>query len=244
MAENSTETSHIPETTIETIARSFYKESYGYGFKQVDYLKFVNNLLDIAMKHRNGGSEQPQVNTPVVDMVSSDEEMRFPLCGSRLFIRRAAPLDDKPLFKKWLDDEYGRHFLLSRVTARYMGLDEFLYDEKNIIGIITLLNGDSIGAMAFLDYDAHQHKAELRKMIGEPAYRGKGYAKEASRLWLHFGQNSLHLNKIYLNTLDTNIRNIKLNEELGFKVEGILRGEVVVDGQYKDVLRMGLRFDY
>jgi len=87
---------------------------------------------------------------------------------------------------------------------------------------------------------SREHKAELRKLIGEPGMRAKGLAKESTRLWIHYGIEVLGLRKIYLNTLDTNIRNIKLNEELGFKFEGILRNEVFFDGKYHDVLRMGI----
>ena len=122
-------------------------------------------------------------------------------------------------------------------------LDTFIADSLNIIGIITLPDHQPIGAVAYLDYDKRQHKAELRKLIGEPLMRGKGYAKEATQLWIQYGFSTLGLKKIYLNTLDTNIRKIQLNEELGFKVEGILRNEVLVEGAYRDVLRMGLCFE-
>jgi diamine N-acetyltransferase len=94
--------------------------------------------------------------------------------------------------------------------------------------------------VAFLDYDADQRKAELRKVVGDPAQRGKGYGKEASALWIRYGITTLGLKKIYLNTLETNIHNVHLNEELGFRVEGILRNELLIDGEYRDVLRMGL----
>jgi len=94
--------------------------------------------------------------------------------------------------------------------------------------------------MAFLNYDRKYKKAELRKLIGVPKLRGKGLGKEATKYWIQYGFTELGLNKIYLNTVDTNIRNIKLNEELGFKVEGILRNEILIDGNYHDVLRMGL----
>ena len=97
-----------------------------------------------------------------------------------------------------------------------------------------------VGFGPFLNYDVNHLKAELRKMIGNPKYRGKGYAKEATKLWINYGFCNLDLKKIYLNTFDTNIRNIRLNEEVGFRVEGILGNEVFVDGEYKDVLRMGL----
>ena len=97
-----------------------------------------------------------------------------------------------------------------------------------------------IGAMGFLKHDYTQHKAELRKLIGDPDLRGQGYAREATRLWIQYGLQGMGLKKIYLNTLETNLRNIRLNEELGFKVEGILRNEVMIDGRTHDVVRMGL----
>ncbi len=85
-----------------------------------------------------------------------------------------------------------------------------------------------------------QQKAELRKLIGDPRIRGKGLAKEATRLSIQYGLTTLDLRKIYVNTLNTNLANMRLNEDLGFLVEGILRGEAVVDGRRHDVLRMGL----
>ena len=36
---------------------------------------------------------------------------------------------------------------------------------------------------------------------------------------------------------------MRLNQDLGFRVEGILRNEVLVDGTYHDVLLMGLWTD-
>ena len=43
--------SKIPEKTIATFARGFFKESLGDGFKKVDYLRFVNSLLEIALSN-------------------------------------------------------------------------------------------------------------------------------------------------------------------------------------------------
>jgi diamine N-acetyltransferase len=97
--------------------------------------------------------------------------------------------------------------------------------------------------IAYLNYDTCHRKAELRKLVGHPLARGKGLGLAATRLWIRYGRDGLALKKIYLNTLDTNIRNIRLNEELGFKIEGILRNELFIDGTYRDVLRMSLWLD-
>ncbi len=94
--------------------------------------------------------------------------------------------------------------------------------------------------MAFLDVDQIQQRAELRKLIAVPAERGKGYAEEATRLWLKYGFQQLGLEKIYVSTLQTHIRNIQLNEAIGFRVEGVLYNEVRIGDHRHDVLRMGM----
>ena len=140
---------------------------------------------------------------------------------------------------QWLVDDYGRQFLLSRTTAQVIDLNRITKDDRNIFGIVTTLADVPIGCVAYLGYNVDQRKAELRKMIGEPSMRRKGFAKEAAQLWINYGVAALKIKKIFLSTLNTDIRNIRLNESLGFKVEGILRNEICLNGTYQDVLRMG-----
>jgi RimJ/RimL family protein N-acetyltransferase len=237
----STPTSNIPDLTLETISRTFFREATGYGFGPVDYVKFANLLLDMAMKN---GLETKRTPSPAAKPAPvagwAAGATAFPLQGARVVVRAFDAEADLPLFDRWLADRQGRFFLLSRTTSRRSDIGEVVETENCVLGIITLPDSTPIGAVGFLDYDPTQRKAELRKLIGEPAQRGKGFAREASALWIQYGLEVLQLKKIYLNTLETDIRNVKLNEELGFAVEGILRNEVLVDGTYRDVLRMGL----
>ncbi len=226
----------IPEETIEAVARSLYKETNRYGFRQGDYLRLVNQLLDLSM--RNADSD-PQVRRHRV-VYRSPTPLRLPLEREDTRIREFDASRDKALFEKWIADSHGRYFLLSSITAKTPDVDHVIESEDNILGVITLADATPIGMMAFLDYDRSQRKAELRKLIGEAEYRGRGFAKKATQLWIHYGITGLGLEKICLNTLDTNFRNIRLNEELGFKVEGILRKECYFDGEYHDILRMAL----
>jgi len=230
--------SDIPDKTVEVLARGFFKESLEYGFKKVDYLRFVNALLDMAMSN----NKKLEDNGHFVDDFKIDENSptpNFPLRGERVAIREFKSRDKK-LLQKWVQDEAGRQFLLSRTTAQTIKIDNFVSDKACLIGIITIDDNIPIGAVAFCDINKGQRRAELRKLIGETTERGKGYAKEATKLWLQFGAQKLKLKKIYLGTLNTNINNIRLNEELGFQVEGILRNEVYFDEQYHDLLRMGM----
>ncbi|RMH72937.1 MAG: GNAT family N-acetyltransferase [Gemmatimonadetes bacterium] len=226
----------IPDATIEALVRSFFKEASAYGFKQADYLRFVNQLLDLAL-HQN--SETRLASSPSATSVANPTPTELPIKSDRLWIREFKLEQDRRYFDTWLEDEFGRYFLLSRTTARTANFDDLIRSPSTVAGMITLPDETPIGAVLYLNVDQQHRKAELRKLIGEPSMRGKGLAKEATRLWLRYGASRLSLNKIYLNTLNTNLRNIKLNEDLGFKVEGILRNEVFFDGEYRDVLRMG-----
>jgi RimJ/RimL family protein N-acetyltransferase len=229
----------IPDLTLKTLARTFFKEATGYGFTQVDYVKFVNILLDMAMKsdpEAAGRSGSGGFELPVGTTVAAG----LPLRGEHLIVRRFDPEQDLTLLDRWLADGWGRYFLLSSATAQRRDVHEVVRNESSVIGTITLLDSTPIGVVAFLDHDPLQRKAELRKLIGDVGQRRKGFGKEASALWIRYGLDVLNLEKIYLSTLNTNIRNIKLNEELGFVVEGILRNEVFIDGTHHDVLRMGL----
>jgi len=228
----------IPSETLEAIARSLFKSTAEYGFRQIDYLRFVNLILDMSMK--NGVTDAPVAPRTKAVADRSRTATSLPLQGESLQIRGYGALSDRDLFEKWMADERGRLFLLSRTTSKPLAIDELLRSDSNVLGVISVGSEVSIGLMAYLDVDQAQKKAELRKLIGEPQYRGRGYGKQATALWIEYGISGLGLKKIYLSTLETDVRNIRLNEELGFKVEGILRNECFFGGEYHDILRMAL----
>jgi len=228
----------IPDNTIEAFARNFHKEARIYGFSDADCLRFVNVILDLIMK--NDQKSAQKFSTLHWSRNGEPHYTRLPIRSDALIIREYDHAIDPPYFAEWLAEEAGRYFLMSRLSLRSSKFDDLANDPSNSIGVITLPDGLPIGAVAYLEHDLHAKKAELRKIIGDPQYRGKGYAKLATRLWIEYGLFSLGLKKIYIHTVNTNIRNIRLNEELGFSIEGILHNEVVIDGIYHDVLRMSL----
>jgi RimJ/RimL family protein N-acetyltransferase len=226
----------LPDRTIETLARGFFREASTYGFSQADYLRFMNRLLELSMAE--GGERIPP--TLRLDAPPTSALYTLPLCGDQVRIRTFDRDRDMDVLARWMQDEFGRYFLMARTRSRTPTLEDVVDDPASLVGIVTLPDGLPIGATAFLGIDVDQRMAELRKLIGEPSMRGRGYAKAASRLWIAYGFRGLRLHKIYLNTLNTNLRNIQLNEDLGFRVEGILHDEVLLDGRYRDVLRMAI----
>jgi RimJ/RimL family protein N-acetyltransferase len=227
----------VPDKTLETLARNFCREARSYGFTRIDYLRYVNHLLEYSSEEGKADEEEPSA----IDL--SAGPVTLPAKGEHLTIRAFDPKRDTKVFREWLSDDYGRYFLVARTSGRRADIESFLNNDKHLMGVIELGSDQPIGAVAYLNVDTRRKKAELRKLIGDPACRGTGLAKEATELWIRYGLTTLGLKKIYLNTLNTNFRNVKLNESLGFQVEGILRHEAVVDGEHRDVLRMGLWYD-
>lgn len=229
----------IRQNTVDALAKGLYEEASKYGLQQPEIIRFVNTLLQLSMQEDTPIAPATPLTPP-----ASSANHALPLVSKELSIRSCCTKQDKQLIETWLKDPYGRHFLRYRLTARTISIEQLLDESEHLLGIITLNNNEQfntpIGCVAFLDYDRTHQKAELRKLIGVPEMRGMGYAKRATRLWINYGLTELGLQKIYLNTLSNNIRNIRLNEDLGFSVEGILRNEVFLEGKYHDIIRMGL----
>lgn len=235
----------IPDETVRTFARTIFHESKKYGFGSVDVLRLINELMDLAAD-TGGGATQTGSIKPAVARAIDRQRFRvdaFPLRSERLRIRMADADEDRALIESWIADQYGQYFLLSCATAQRVEVASILRNPLNQVGIVSLADATPIGAVAFLDVDALQRRAELRKLIGVPAERGKGYAEEATALWLAYGRAQLGIEKFYVSTLQTHLRNIQLNEAIGFRIEGILRGEIRLAGKRHDVLRMGLVYE-
>jgi len=220
--------------TVEAISKTILNETSKWGFKPSDYISLVNGLLDLSLiKSTKNESKEKTEEKP------KRGKLDFPLRGKQIQVRLFDKNSDYKIVQGWLKDEAGRWFLLSRSSSSGKTLQQLLEDERNIFGIISLADSTPIGLMGFLNYDQNNHKVEMRKLIGEEIHRGKGYAKEATMLWIQYGINNLGFKKIYLNTIENNIRNVTLNKELGFQIEGILRKEFVINNEYYDVIRMG-----
>ena len=101
-------------------------------------------------------------------------------------------------------------------------------------------DGLPVGTIGLLYIDRKNSKAEYYIAMGEPDYKGKGVAKEASRLILRYGFEVLRLNRIYLYTETENIRAQKLFETLGFVKEGLLRKDIISNNKFVDRFAYGM----
>lgn len=97
-----------------------------------------------------------------------------------------------------------------------------------------------IGSVYLRDIDYSNRKAEYGIFLGEKDYLGKGIGCETAGLVLDYAFHTMKLNKIFLRVLADNVRAIKSYEKAGFKTEECSKQEVMVQGEYKDIIFMGI----
>ncbi len=76
--------------------------------------------------------------------------------------------------------------------------------------------------------------------LGQRADWGQGYGSDAMRLILRYGFMELNLRRVTLSVFGYNPRALRSYENVGFVLEGRQRQRIARDGQWHDVLFMGI----
>jgi RimJ/RimL family protein N-acetyltransferase len=101
-------------------------------------------------------------------------------------------------------------------------------------------DGQYIGRCGLFNVDEAARTAELGIGIGDRAYWGKGYGREALRLLLTYGFDLRNLRRIWLTVNGNNERAIRSYRAAGFKEEGRQPRHVWSNGKYVDLVYMGI----
>jgi diamine N-acetyltransferase len=119
---------------------------------------------------------------------------------------------------------------------------EAIIDEPTtvIFALDTLPEGQFIGCVWLHEIDYRHRHGEVRIVIGDKQYWGKGIGQEALSVLIQFAFKQLNLHKLYAYVLTANTRALKAFETAGFVREGTLKEDRFIDGSYVDVVRLGL----
>lgn len=218
------------ELTRDIIIKSIINELNDFHLLPKEYINLASSILDLATKVQTNHISQN--DEKIIETFES-----LPIEFEDLKISELDYKKNKKIIHKWIDNEVARDFIHSRIDDIEFEPEEFFMNKKNIFGLIET-DKKPIGIMGFLHYDKKNNKAELRKLIGEKGYRGKGLGKKSTKLWLSYGLYGLKLRKIYLYTFETNLLNIRINREMGFQLEGVFKQENIDDNISKDIIRM------
>jgi RimJ/RimL family protein N-acetyltransferase len=97
--------------------------------------------------------------------------------------------------------------------------------------------------MGFVDIDWRARCGTLGIAIWNPEGRGHGRGTEAVGLFCAWAFGVLNLRRVQLSVFANNPRAIRAYEKAGFQLEGRRRQARFWDGEYHDVLEMGLLRD-
>ncbi|MEV0614052.1 GNAT family N-acetyltransferase [Nonomuraea sp. NPDC050404] len=109
--------------------------------------------------------------------------------------------------------------------------------------IESLDDGRAVGFIRLRDAEPEVGHAELDVQIGEKDVWGRGYATEAMRLMCRYGFREMRLHRIGLDVVTENAAARRIYEKVGFVEEGRLRECFRQDGEWYDMILMGLLED-
>ena len=154
------------------------------------------------------------------------------LLGQKIKLRPKCLGDATNDYAWRIDPELSR---LDAVAPLSLSLEEYLKGyaaELSLFGnrethfAIETLDGKHIGNCAYFKIDKIKKEAELGIMIGDRDYWDRGYGTDAIMTLLNHIFSETNLNRIYLKTLDWNIRAQKCFQKCGF----VPYGRLIKDG--------------
>lgn len=125
---------------------------------------------------------------------------------------------DIPNKVKWINDPSNNAYLHYDLPLEIEKTEKWFDSNKkrtDRYDATILCDGIPVGIIGLLSIS--DDTAEYYIAMGEQDYKGKGIAKEASRLLLEYAQHELNLISVYLYTEIDNIAAQKLFEKIGFE---------------------------
>lgn len=160
--------------------------------------------------------------------------------SKRLYLREVKPEDANVTYCRWLNDPDVNRFLETRHSPQTIAtirayIEKTRNDPDEVFLAICLKDGDKhIGNIKIGPINRIHHFADMSLFIGEKRLHGKGIATEAIAAFSDFAFNVLKLNKIKAGFYAENIASMKAFGKAGFKEEGRLTKQLLMDGKYTD----------
>lgn len=145
---------------------------------------------------------------------------------------RKFSFEDIPLKIKWINNPLNNEYLHYDLPLEYEKTCRWFERIKNSadrFDAVIECEGKPVGLVGLLNIDGQELSAEYYIAMGDPAYKGKGVAKKASKLILEYACDRLKLKRIYLTVEPANIAAIRLYEKLSFKSIGKKDGQCLYE---------------
>lgn len=115
-----------------------------------------------------------------------------------------------------------------------------LRSTDRVFSVFASSDGRYLGQIGIHQIHARSRVGRLGAVIASRSEMGRGYGTAAVRAVIDLGFGELGLHKLWLMVFAHNARGRRLYSRIGFREEGVLREEYFHDGQWHDMVRMGL----
>lgn len=160
------------------------------------------------------------------------------------------PERDSKLWTKWRDNSEFQRLMDNMPATLFSPKANKEWMEKHINDFLefefTIQNIQKQQPIGFVGLEGNMRfhqDAFVGIGIGESEYWGKGYGTEAMKLILRYGFLELNLHRVSLNVFSYNERAILSYQKNGFKIEGRSVNIMERDGQFWDIVWMGILKD-
>ncbi len=229
------------EQLLKLVAKSFHRELVNYGVDSGDIITVSLHLLDrVTENQRSAESGNGYFNTQFLLRDIQDNWKKNQLL--RIDQVHIIPLLPEQISQicQWLSHQSIQETFIKFFPETESELAEFLLGEETRQYFAIYSDNHFVGAIGAENIDFQHKKLEMKKFVGNTDFGGKGIGKRATFLFLYYAFMILGINKVYIHSMDTNIRNINLNSKFGFELEGIFFQEILREKKFLDVVRMGL----
>ena len=151
--------------------------------------------------------------------------------------------EDTDLIVAWRNsDAVRRNFIYQELFTRE-GHENWIRTQVDTGKVVQMIICDMatdkpLGSVYIRDIDRHHNKAEYGIFIGEADARGRGIGTAAAQLMLRYCFEEVGLHRVYLRAFAENMQAIGSYEKAGFVREGLLKDDVCIDGEYRDIVWM------
>ena len=170
------------------------------------------------------------------------------LIGKTVYLRPTTP-DDMINIQYWVlqSEPQVRSCFPIRIKTVSEASEDFRLATKSTdhasFTIVRKKDNIPVGRITYYNYNSLNRSAAMGILV-DPQERKNGFATQAIELLSEYLFKYRDLNKVYGETPEFNKEAVKLLKSLGFKQDGALRGEYVIDGDYHAKLVFSLmRYD-
>ncbi|MCM1141800.1 MAG: GNAT family N-acetyltransferase [Muribaculum sp.] len=226
----------------EKIQNDNFEARYYYGLLREEFngslvpLKIGFELYDSPESHADGVDQIGGGKTLCTNSIHVGKE------DCVMNVRRLS-FEDLSIRVKWLNDERIYHSMKIIPPITLEATQEWFYrnscNPNRVDLAVESPKGEILAFAGIVNIDKEIGKAETYIFV-DPDLKGKGIGTEVKRKVIEYGFGQLDLFKLYFVTKESNLASQKMNEKLGYRLEGRLRGEKIINGSREDRFYYGL----